>query len=127
MKKTLLGMVMAMLVVVGAVFIGSISVVLWREFIAPRATAPQVIEASVEAGFTRDQAIFLRHGPLSSVTVCKSTGLSELTCNFLAYGVEHRHSDKDYYIDCGLSELTRKQCVLLREGVAGYRRTFAGN
>ena len=105
-----------------AIFVTAI----WRAT-PERATVSQVVEASVEAGFTRDQAVFLSRRQLSRVGRCKSVGLSELTCDFLAYGVEHRHSDKDYYTDCGLSELTRKQCVLLREGVAGYRRAFAGN
>lgn len=92
----------------------------------PRASDEQVYDASVDAGFTRKAAIFLRHGPMSSVSLCVENDIAESACSFFAASIAGwRHSDAEYYSSCEASGLSHRQCLLLREGVKGYREAFA--
>ena len=93
----------------------------------PRATAEAVYKASEDAGFTHKQAVFLRNGPFAAVSLCLEQDLSEKVCSFLAEGSRSHFSDADFYVACDASGLSRRQCLLLREGVSGYRKSFGGS
>jgi len=78
-----------------------------------------VIAASERAGFTHDQAVWLRSGRLDPMG-CKVAAFPESACNFFRVHRKGRVSDDQFYTDCDAGGLSPQQCRLLRLGVDGY-------
>lgn len=86
----------------------------------------KVVNVLESVGFTHQQALLLRFGPLGSVSLCLGNGFPEKTCWFFATDISlfsSHKNDYDYYSECKDAGLTKDQCTLLRVGVDEWRKS----